>query len=134
MIVKAFIEIGKDGLFGIYLAEDNKLPFGLMGTGDTVAAAKEDFDIAVEEMKQMYEEEKRKFPLFTVEFAYDVASFLQYYNQFMSLAGMQRLTGVSQGQLSHYINGYRKPSAKTAHKIQSKIHAFGKELQQLHFV
>lgn len=58
----------------------------------------------------------------------EVIDFLKNYTQFFSLAGLERLTGVSQGQLSHYLNGHRKPSARTAEKIQTKIHEFGKEL------
>jgi len=49
------------------------------------------------------------------------------------LAGLERLTGVNQGQLSHYLTGKRKPSAKTTQKIQRHLHAFGKELQHLEF-
>ena len=40
----------------------------------------------------------------------------------------------SQGQLSHYINGVRKPSEKTARKIQERIHEFAKSLSQVRFV
>lgn len=133
MEIQAFIEVGNDGFFSIYLG-DNKLDFGLIGTGKTVAEAKEDFMISIDEMREMYKEENRAFPNFSVVFKYDTASFLQYYNKFLSLAGLQRLTGVSQGQLSHYLNGHRNPSPKTAKKIQTKIHEFGKELQQLSFV
>jgi hypothetical protein len=50
------------------------------------------------------------------------------------LAGLERLTGVNQGQLSHYFTGRRKPSQKTIDKIQIALNNFGKELQQLHLV
>ena len=63
----------------------------------------------------------------------DNASFLEYYSKIISLAGLERLTGVNQGQLSHYLTGKRKPSAKTTQKIQRHLHAFGKELQHLEF-
>jgi len=50
------------------------------------------------------------------------------------LAGLERLTGVNQGQLSHYFTGRRKPSQQTIDKIQIALNNFGKELQQLHLV
>lgn len=37
-------------------------------------------------------------------------------------------------QLSQYISGYRTPSPKTTEKIQTALHAFGKELSQLQLV
>lgn len=51
-----------------------------------------------------------------------------------TLAGLERITGVNQGQLSHYINGVRKPSPKTIQKIESRLHDFAKEIGQVNFV
>lgn len=47
---------------------------------------------------------------------------------------MERLTGVNQGQLSHYVTGRRKPSKRTIEKIESKLHEFEKELYQVEFI
>ncbi|MGV4460725.1 XRE family transcriptional regulator [Ornithobacterium rhinotracheale] len=133
MEVNAIIERANDGTFSIYLKETN-LGFGLIGTGKSVEEAKEDFMVCIEEVKEIYEEEGNDFPELEVKFHYDTASFLQYYSKYISLAGLQRLTGVSQGQLSHYLNGHRNPSAKTTEKIQNALQEFGKELQQLHMI
>ncbi|MGV4536528.1 helix-turn-helix domain-containing protein [Ornithobacterium rhinotracheale] len=133
MEVNAIIERANDGTFSIYLKETN-LGFGLIGTGKSVEEAKEDFMVCIEEVKEIYEEEGSDFPKLEVKFHYDTASFLQYYSKYISLAGLQRLTGVSQGQLSHYLNGHRNPSAKTTEKIQNALQEFGKELQQLHMI
>ncbi|CEN54435.1 helix-turn-helix domain-containing protein [Capnocytophaga canis] len=133
--VKAFIERGSDGTFGVYVdLEDETLNYGIHGDGTTVEEAIEDFNLSYAEMKKIYEKDGKEFVEAVFEFQYDVASFLAYYGQYMSLAGLSRLTEVSQGQLSHYLNGHRNPSAKTTLKIQTKIQEFGKELQQLHFV
>lgn len=61
-------------------------------------------------------------------------SFLKYYSKVLSLAGLERLTGVDQGQLSHYITGHRKPSQRTKDKIEKALHDFAKELSQVEFV
>lgn len=131
MDITAIIERANDGYYSIYIQED--LDFGLIGTGQTVADAKADFMICIDEMKELYQEEGKEFPELSVNFLYDTASFLQYYSKILSLAGLERLTGVNQGQLSHYLTGHRKPSEKTAKKIQEKIHDFGKELLHLEF-
>jgi transcriptional regulator with XRE-family HTH domain len=52
----------------------------------------------------------------------------------LSLAGLERITGVAQGQLSHYLTGRRNPSKKTVEKIQHSIHEFANELSQVKFV
>ncbi|MDR1155963.1 MAG: helix-turn-helix transcriptional regulator [Bacteroidales bacterium] len=51
---------------------------------------------------------------------------MQYYTACFcfSLAGLSRLTGIHQGQLSHYVNGTRKPSRQTIRKIGASIHSF----------
>ncbi|MBP3795403.1 MAG: helix-turn-helix transcriptional regulator [Bacteroidales bacterium] len=51
-----------------------------------------------------------------------------------TLAGLQRITGVNQKQLGHYISGYRKPSNKTVRKIEDGIHRFSQQLSAVRFV
>ena len=107
------------------------MPFGVIGEGSTVAEAKQDFLDVVEE----YKADGEKVPD-DVEFvfSYDVPSFLSYYSKRLSLAGLEHITGVAQGQLSHYVTGRRKPSKKTVEKIQSGLNTFGQELSHLHLV
>lgn len=132
MKVKAIIERGEDGTYGVYL-EDNKYDLLLIGNGKSVSEALEDFYVCRDEMKAFYEEEGKIFPELEFNIQYDTASFLEYYSKFISLAGLERLTGVNQGQLSHYLTGRRKPRKQTTQKIQNHLHEFGKELQQLEF-
>ena len=66
-------------------------------------------------------------------FKYDVASFLSYYAYAFSLAGLSRITGINQGQLSHYINGTSKPAQKTIDNIQEKVNNFGIEMSKVKF-
>ncbi len=115
--------------------KDYPLNFGLFGEGSTVKEAKEDFYISIDEMKELFKDEKKDFPKnLEFTFKYDVASFLEYYSKILTLAGLERLTGVAQGQLSHYLNGHRTPSKRTIEKIEKKLHAFGTELNQVEFI
>jgi len=133
--VKAFIEQGNDGTYGVYVdLEDNTLNYGIHGNGVTVNEAIEDFKASYLEMKEVYEEEKMHFVEAEFEFRYDTASFLNYYTNYFSLAGLSRLTGIHQGQLSHYVNGTRNPSKQTIQKIDNLIHVFAKNLSQVQFV
>jgi predicted RNase H-like HicB family nuclease len=133
--VKAFIERGDDGNYSVYIdLENNTLNYGIHGTGKTVESAKEDFINSYEGMKEFYGQKGKNFVEANFEFGYDIPSFLAYYSKVLSLAGLERLTGVHQGQLSHYVTGHRKPSRRTTDIIQKKLNNFGKELHHLEFV
>ena len=129
------IERGNDGTYDAYLEHTENVNFGLLGQGTTVKEAIDDFMNSREEMKTYYAEENKPFPAeLEFEFKYDVPSFLAYYSKVLSLAGLQRLTGVNQGQLSHYVTGHRKPSLKTIEKIDKSLHNFANEISQVHFI
>lgn len=133
--VKAFIERGIDGTFSVYVdLENNTLNYGIHGNGNTVKEAIQDFETAYRSMKEWYSQKGKNFVEVHFSYVYDVASFLAYYGSILSLAGMERLTGVNQGQLSHYVTGRRKPSKSTIAKIEKKLHEFGTELNQLQFI
>lgn len=133
--VKAFIERGNDGTYGVYIdLDDNRLNYGIHGDGKTAKEAMDNFKASYAEMKQFYEEQSKDFVEAEFEYQYDVSSFLSYYGKILSLAGLERLTGINQGQLSHYVTGRRKPGKKTTEKIEKKLHEFGEELQQVSFM
>lgn len=135
MKVKASIERGNDGSYGVYVdLKDNTLNYGIIGEGKTVPEAIDDFRNSYKEMKDLYTSENKHFEEAEFEFKYDTASFLAYYSNVLSLAGLGRLTGIAQGQLSHYITGRRKPSPKTARKIEDSLHKFGAEMVQLQLI
>lgn len=134
MKATAVIERGSDGTYGVYIESDN-VPFGVLGEGKTVAEATADFNNSLEEMRAYYAEEGKEFPAdLEFEFKYDTASFLQQYAYAFTLAGLERITGINQRQLSHYINGVRKPSEATTHKIEERLHQFGAEITSVRFV
>ena len=133
--VKAFIERGKDGTYGVYIdLNENRLNYGIIGDGNTVREAIEDFYGCYEDMRNSFEKDHQHFQEAEFEFQYDTASFLGYYTNYFSLAGLSRLTGIHQGQLSHYVNGTRHPSKQTIQKIDTCIHRFANQLTRVQFV
>lgn len=132
--VRVFIERASDGNYSAYMPDDNKLSYGITGDGPSIEEAVKDFNAAYEGMKAHYNRTGKKFENVDFEFSYDIPSFLAYYSNKLSLAGLERITGVAQGQLSHYVTGRRNPSKKTVEKIQNALQAFGKELSHINFV
>ena len=130
--INVVIERGIDGSFSAYIADDN-CEFGCIGEGKSVEETKADFMKAVGEMQEVYAEEGSKFPDVEFDFIYDMASFLNYYAYAFSLAGLARITGVNQGQLSHYVTGRGRPSKSTVEKIEQSLHDFANEIGQVKF-
>lgn len=134
MKAQVTIERGSDGSFDATMEYLADVPFGLLGQGKTVAETIADFRNSYREMQEMYKAEGKDAPELEFVFKYDVPSFLQYYAYAFTLAGLERITGINQRQLSHYINGVRKPSAATTHKIEERLHQFGAEITSVRFV
>lgn len=131
--INVVIERGVDGTYSAFIA-DNNCKFGCIGEGKSVDETKNDFLVAVDEMKKVYQMNGKEFPTVEFNFIYDVASFLNYYAYAFSLAGLARITGVNQGQLSHYVTGRRKPSRTTVEKIEKSLHEFAGEISHVKFV
>jgi len=134
MKVQVVIERGADGTFDANMEYISSVPFGLLGQGNTVSEAIDDFHNSYGEIKAMYQAEGNECPMLEFEFKYDMPSFLQYYAYAFTLAGLERITGVNQRQLSHYINGVKKPGEKTVRKIENRIHVFANEISSVNFV
>ena len=130
--VKVFIEKSQYG-FSAYM-DDTPLDYSCIGEGKTVEETISDFKNAYAEMKRHYEESGKHFQEVNCEFYYDVASFLEEYCQAFSLAGLERITGVNQTQLGHYLHGRRKPSKKTVSRIQNGVNSFASKLTALKFL
>lgn len=129
--VKVYIEKSEYG-FSAYM-DDTPLDFGCIGEGKTVSDTIADFNAAYAEMRAFYAQSGKLFEEIRYEFYYDVASFLEEYCKAFSLAGLQRITGVSQTQLGHYLHGRRRPSAKTVAKIQKGVEQFASSLTAVRF-
>ena len=132
--VRVFIERASDGSYSAYMPDDNNLSYGIIGTGMSIDETISDFHDAYKGMKEHYADSGKYFEEVEFEFSYDIPSFLAYYSNRLSLAGLERITCVAQGQLSHYVTGRRRPSKKTIEKIQNALQNFGKELSHVNFV
>ena len=131
--VKAIIERAGDGSSSVYMDADD-MSYLITGTGKNAEEAINSFKINYDDMKRYYAEEGKEFEEVEFVYEYDMASFLSYYCKAFSLAGLSRITGVNQGQLSHYVTGHRTPSERTKLKIQNSIQDFAKELSLVHFI
>lgn len=118
--------------YSVYI-DDDSLNYGLLGEGKTVKEALEDFNLSYKEMKEYYEEIGKPFEEVEFDFYFDIASFLQKYAFAFTLAGLERITGVNQKQLGHYINGVSKPSKRTILKIETGLKNFSNELSAVRF-
>ena len=104
---------------------------GIYAAGESVDAVKADTLEAIRLIKENLPEERWPKQIrgdFEIEWKFDVPSFLEYYSNFISLAGMERMTGINQKQLSNYLNHRSVPRAKQADRILSGIHRFAREL------
>ena len=84
--------------------EAPEVPFGLNGTGRTVEEAKLDFLDAYKDIVELMEEEGQHYEDLEFDYHYDIPSFLQYYAYALSLAGLERISGISGSDLE--INNY----------------------------
>lgn len=104
---------------------------GIYAAGDSIEAVKADTYEAIEGIKRNLPEERWPEQIkgeYEIEWKFDVPSFLEYYGSIMSLAGMERLTGINQKQLSNYLNHRAVPRQKQADRIITGMHKFAREL------
>ena len=113
--------------------DDTPLDYSCIGEGKTVEETIADFHTAYAEMREHYQQEGKAFEEVQLEFFYDTASFLQAFVKAFSLAGLERITGVNQTQLGHYLHGRSKPSRKTIARIEKGVHDFAKDLSAIRF-
>lgn len=104
---------------------------GIYAAGDTIEETKNDVYTAIQLIKENLPEERWPKQIkgeFEIEWHFDIPSFLAYYSGYMSLAGMEKATGINQKQLSNYLNHRATPRRKQADRIINGIHKFAKEL------
>ena len=130
--VNAIIEKASDGNYSIYMDADD-MPYLVTGTGKTVEEARKVFEDGYEDIKKYYAETGKPFEEVEFSYQYDIPTFVQKYAYRITLAGLERITGVNQKQLGHYISGYRHPSAKTAKKIEDGIRRLGQTFSSVKF-
>lgn len=125
------IEKSKD-YFGAYSENCD----GIYAAGDSIEAIKSDTTESIRLLKKNLPEERWPEQLkgdYEIEWKIDVPSFLDYYSSFMSLAGMEKMTGINQKQLSNYLNRRAVPRQRQTNRIRDGIHRFAEELLSITF-
>jgi hypothetical protein len=101
---------------------------GGYGCGLTVQEAKNE---ALKGLTLYYAENGMTLEEYEPVWVFDVESLLHYYKGIFTLAAMERITGINQRQLGHYIAGIKKPRKPQRQKIISGLHSVGAELLSL---
>lgn len=104
---------------------------GIYAAGGSLEEVKKDVENAIAAIKKNLPKEQWPVQIksdYEIEYKLDVQSFLEYYNSYLSLAGLEKITGINQKQLSNYLNNRSKPRRKQAERISEGLHKFAKEL------
>ena len=129
--MKVRIEKQSDGTYIAYNTSGEKVT--LIGTGDTVKEAKEDFFNTIEELRQSYIDTKDPVPVFLddpVEFHFDLSSLFEYYSM-LNVSALGRYLGINPSLMRQYKSGDTYISDAQLEKIEEGIHRLGSELTAL---
>lgn len=132
--MRVSIEKQSDGTYIAYNTTGEKVQ--LIGTGDTVKEAKEDFFNTIEEVKESYVELGDEMPACLaedVDFCFDISSLFEYYSM-LNVSALGRYLGINDSLMRQYRNGSAKISDKQLEKIEAGIHRLGSELAALRLV
>jgi hypothetical protein len=126
-ILYATLERNEDG-FTVFT--ENSLFSGL---GSTSEEAKADMLEQMKFYKETCIHEGLKYPSYLdsdyeIQYKFDIVSLLTYYDKIISRASLEKLSGINQRQLGHYIQGVKKPRIAQQKKIETALHNLGKEL------
>lgn len=128
------IEKQSDGTYIAYNTDGEKVQ--LIGTGDTVKEAKEDFFNTIEEVKESYMELGDEMPACLtedIEFRFDISSLFEYYSM-LNVSALGRYLGINDSLMRKYRQGDTAISDKQLEKIEAGIHKLGAELAALRLV
>lgn len=132
--MKVSIEKQSDGSYIAYNTSGDKVQ--LIGTGDSVKEAKEDFFNSLDEVLQSYNEIGDDIPEFLneeIEFRFDITSLFEYYSMF-NVSALARYLGINDSLMRQYRSGAAQISDKQLEKIEAGIHRLGSELAALRLV
>jgi len=101
---------------------------GAYGCGETIDEAKQE---AIKGYNLFLKENNLPIQNMEIKWKYDISSLLNYYKGIITLAGIERLTGINQRQLQHYLSGYSKPRSQQKIKILNGLKKLGQELVEL---
>ena len=105
----------------------------VVATGKTFEKLKQQMEEAVDFHLEGMREDRDEIPdaflgEYELIFHFDVQSLLLHYKGVFTNSALERITGINQRQLQHYVSGHSKPRRPQAEKIQSALHRLGREL------
>ena len=126
--IDAIIERSADGTYSVFCVDQK-----FSGMGNTAEKAKQDMITQMKFFKKTALELDFAYPEFLdgefeVVFKFDPDSLLEYYSGILSLAGLEKVTGIHQKQLWSYLHRKSKPRKSQIEKIERGLHALGSEL------
>jgi len=121
--IKIIIERSKDAFWAY--AENVA---GINGVGDSVEEAKQSIAACIEIQKELGNFPKSLGDDYMLIFKFDAESLFEYYKGIFTNAAFERITGISQSQISHYATGLKKPRPAQYKKIETALHKLGSEL------
>ncbi len=128
------IEKDTDGSYIAYNIDDSD--FTLLGRGETVADAKEDFFNSVAEIKASFEATGRIVPAVLTElphFQFDISSLFEYYSM-INVSAFARHIGINDALMRQYRQGGTYVSEVQLKKIEKAINQLGTELSTLSII
>jgi len=130
--IEAIIERAADGTFSVYCTNEI-----FSGAGDTIEEAKADMQAQMAFYKETALQEGFLYPAFldddfTVNYTVDAQSLMKYYvgAGILSLAGLEKVTGINQKQLWAYMNG-TKPRKAQKERIITGFRSLNKDLSAI---
>lgn len=132
--MKVTIEKQSDGSYIAYNTTGDRVQ--LIGTGESVSEAKEDFFNSIEEVKECFTEKGEDIPLALtepVDFSFDISSLFEYYSVF-NVSALGRYLGINPGLMRQYKNGGTPISDAQLEKIESGIHRLAHELASISLI
>ena len=131
---KVTIEKDSDGSYIAYDVDNDK--YVLLGRGDTVQEAKDDFINSVDEIRQSAikrGEAVDEILTNAPEFSFDLASLFEYYKM-INVSAFARFIGINGTLMRQYRQGGTYISDKQLMKIQQGINRLGEELASIKLV
>ncbi len=104
---------------------------GIYGAGESIQVVKDNIQEAIQLIKTELPESQWPEPIkgdYTLEFKLDVQSLLEYYSGILSLAGLEKITGINQKQLWNYLHHKSKPRQQQIERIEKGLHNLAHEL------
>ncbi|MDR0895010.1 MAG: hypothetical protein LBN06_06890 [Prevotellaceae bacterium] len=131
--MKVAIEKQKDGTYIAYNVEGEGV---IIGTGNSVSEAKDDYMNSVEEVRAICIADGDNLPDTVTakpQFKFDLSSLFEYYSM-LNVSAFAKFVGISSSLMRQYKQGNTYISEKQLEKIQAGIHRLGKEFSALTLV